>query len=1386
MRSGRARKTSSVLIMFSMISIIIHGFTVASPWDNSADLIVEELSATPTQNGFLIHVSIKNSGDITASRSTALLMGKELGNMSDPAIISKISMGNIPKGQSFEKDITWIPTMPGSHLLYLTLDVDGDVKEASEDNNLRLLAVSLPNVESVRSNFDGLIEVDRVGKFINGIPNEIDIQIDHGDVASGSLLRTYLQINNGTKVYASSNGGGKMIASLDPSYLHPGEHLMFINSSYAGVPLPSKEKKIVMVPQPNWTLNLTSREMFFDQELNCYSISGRVDIPSFSYIPDLEVGELREPIEVGSQNDEVLLRSFILADGTTTLDSEMDLRIQLKEQKFTLSTGGRIFSSSPEVPGSSEQDADARISMDLGGVLPVEGIEISGPYGTKDRAPFDPVLHGDVTCDVLLSMGKGDRPIDIGIDLEMVLSGSGVRLHSYHAYGTDDPLIRTEYNISILSDLALSNGIWSVEEEITSSFDATYSDLGLSDINGGASIREPVRDSDIEIDEDGQYGTLEISPKEGSMNKLIFQRGEQEIEVYRNNTYISHPCLTFHDDGTVLVVWTEASYDEDPRSRASTLDLRTAILATDGNGSFQVDEPFGPGPMDHQPETTSLTGSNITALCWVRDVDSDPMTINDTEIMLSIHDSSQWSEPVRLTDDEIPDSSPRVAFAEDGSLWVVWRSGEDRIRFRMKGSSRQWTEVADIPLPDGTDLTDLSLVGQKGDGPLLIYGLNYADGLKELNRRTGNPSRDSYWDENISIHSTMNWIEDPSISVRNNGMASLVWREFGNHGSDLMAMAFDASSSDDGGTSPIMVTNNDLFQTGTSHLHIEQGEYLFSYRELNGSMMELDPMDEGNFRVLNLSWGADIERVSIDPGFGQSPGSMVKATVTLEYKGLATPGSTRVDLYRTSLDRSTGEVVEEFWASEIVDFEHLSESKQIEFTVTVKEYQLGLSILSVVPKGVGPEFESVEFRSVPAVPDPEISDIRAIETVDDQLEIEVDVHNWGSVSVGGWEMWIVGYSNINLMILPDSIFEPLFIRDRQFGNYLNSTRVFLDPGETRKYRLNATLDTGLNHFWIEMGSGNWEPGISSYDEIVYFTSPDIVIEGPDNLEPCLEDQVNEIIYRIGSSYPFGTSIYSLHNEVIVSIDIIDSEGSTIYNDTTNTSLVKTNSGGGIKIVPLEFLRITNTSIKDNESMVRFDLSNISMKPGEYSVIVSVFDPYQDHRTGISTIQTISSLKILSRQSARIKDIGEDRSGSQRGIRIVINNTAPSNIDIYRITLYNGLPEDDVIISEAIGLDLTSGQEDIIILYEDLSEGTYLLSLVISVPDQCTEGNRIEWIEMDRYVEELEIAAIKEDVDIDEKEVEWSDVSNSLIISISAVMVVLLVSSLLYSRKDGSD
>lgn len=135
------------------------------------------------------------------------------------------------------------------------------------------------------------------------------------------------------------------------------------------------------------------------------------------------------------------------------------------------------------------------------------------------------------------------------------------------------------------------------------------------------------------------------------------------------------PRLRRASDGTVLAMWETNDGHEMFGTAAHPLTYTYAIW---GGAAWSTPVAALTGLTNTLGMDVALYAANEGALVYVRDADLVSTTVG-TEIFHSLYDGTGWSTPQRLTDDDVSDTTPSLAYAADGTLKLLWVRGDDLV-----------------------------------------------------------------------------------------------------------------------------------------------------------------------------------------------------------------------------------------------------------------------------------------------------------------------------------------------------------------------------------------------------------------------------------------------------------------------------------------------------------------------------------------------------------------------------------------------------------------------------------------------------------------------------------------------------------------------------------
>lgn len=161
-----------------------------------------------------------------------------------------------------------------------------------------------------------------------------------------------------------------------------------------------------------------------------------------------------------------------------------------------------------------------------------------------------------------------------------------------------------------------------------------------------------------------------------------------------DNAYIDHnPILESGENGNPLLVWRSNPGNEMIGDADSPDTIHYALW--DGS-------TFGtPGTLTGTYESCfkfSLACDGEKAiLSYMKDMDGDLGTTQDEEIFYTNLDGTNWSGPIRLTDDEEADVNPEVIYGNDGTPELIWLKGNTLTRLT------DWNTGASETIREGSD-----------------------------------------------------------------------------------------------------------------------------------------------------------------------------------------------------------------------------------------------------------------------------------------------------------------------------------------------------------------------------------------------------------------------------------------------------------------------------------------------------------------------------------------------------------------------------------------------------------------------------------------------------------------------------------------------------------
>ncbi|MGA1793208.1 MAG: CARDB domain-containing protein [Thermoplasmatota archaeon] len=1370
-----------LFMVFLVIAILIAPSLITTAvTDNfygAPDLAVTELSIVPTRDGLEGTLRIKNLGLSSAVEVQVIVMDREEDAETNESIVVAFPLLPLGPGKEFVKEFKWVPESAGTHIITTVVDSEGDEEERHERNNVRSLTVSLPFIGSVTSQRDGVLDREILGDYISGIENRVELNIGFEDVGDPSLIRVYAMVEGQFQEYGTRTAGSQFVASFDAGSLPVGDHLLVINSTYCGNPLPQRTYIVRIVPVPTWFGDLDRRHSYFDRDLLSYVLTGKIDIPTSVIRTSADgIGDLEE-MTLNGGDGEVQLTGYILMDGTTTITARTDMMMEgplTSSYSFPAIQEGKVFLPSPEAVFSMELNGSSGVELDLSSLALGRKLSVGGPYGDTIDLPL-PVLTlmGEVTASSTLSVAEDGHIAPMVSRIEMDLRGNTTEMLSLDLPGYDDPCIAMSMDAYLACVLKYTGSNWSGSGDLDLSTEVHMTDLGLD--MGPASLEwvpEPFGvGTAISLSPYGEIGRLELSVRDGHTTHIIYGNSTFESEVYRNNTYKSHPSLGHLQDGSPVAVWAETGYMEGLADRASSMRLYYKLGNT--NGSFPGDpvristEEF----MDQYPALASDHQRNRLGLVFIRDMDGDIYTIGDRELMASFFDGSAWSVPERVTTDTRNDREPDAWFDDEGALHVVWISEGGLGMYSSWSQGSGWSPASTIDIGGGRSVEEISFAKAQGEDPMVLlvssgHGLPY---VLSVGSPTTTPS------ELVNITSSGHHIGASGLVKGPDGSFDALWRQWSSRGGDLFSSTNPDMSKFRDYTIPLRLTSVEGLELSPVLYRKEDSTFDLGFIEV--------PLWDGNtsmtpspvFTNRNLSWGGEVVYFSVsDPS--ASPGTMIMAAATVEYRGMTSSGMVRVDLYRILRDRNSGGLSQEFWESELVEFHRLGQAEQVVFTALVKEFQLGFLAVTVPTLSGVPAQTSQRFSGLPSLPDLEIISMEAARGAKTSASavVEVSVRNWGTVAAGSRTLRVLGSTPSAPVMFKNGSLEPLFLRERSPDLELNSTVVDIPAGATVTIEMNISLSPGANHIWSRIEGPSWLPISESLDHSVLLSFPVLDLMY-DPLPAVMEagSEVRVVASAVNSGpWPLNVSYGHLMEPLPEGLEERPPEmGITLFASFRGMEVYMNHT-------PLEGDDERNGSLTVNWT---FDTANVSGRLYMVMTLESTHASIQTKSLHGNILLLIEPEVVIGGFQQTI--VGDRFTGS---IDVLVHNLSPNDAEVVHLTLFNGYPSDNVVLSELLVIDLASGETRTVTMDLGLEQGLYVLSLTVEIFTVPAKGTGERWALTDSVTGDLHV---KEPGPLDltvNDDVDMGEVTSAGIISASVIMFVLVVASFFYRREHGDE
>ncbi len=323
-------------------------------------------------------------------------------------------------------------------------------------------------------------------------------------------------------------------------------------------------------------------------------------------------------------------------------------------------------------------------------------------------------------------------------DAGVQLVESGGKLY---AIWTDDNSERSDENRTQLRYAVYDNGTWSEPEWLGADATGDFSPAAAAAGDGTLIAWQDMK-TETSADADDASRNCEISVSEDPLTDS--SSGFKAVRLTDDDRFDHSPKIASDGDGAI-VTWVKSdalALD----GTASHDSLWAAKWTKNGgwSGAEKLDD------VGHTVVNSALAMHGAKAvLLYTVDMDDNLSTSDDQEIYSMTWDGSSWGKPVRLTDNDVEDSSPQVTYS-NGGLLMVWNQDSQIVyRAGLDGENK----TADCVSGAGNKF---QLVSTGGDHPqvTLVYYLPGDNGTKGLAESTYDAAAGLWGNEKVLTDGT--------------------------------------------------------------------------------------------------------------------------------------------------------------------------------------------------------------------------------------------------------------------------------------------------------------------------------------------------------------------------------------------------------------------------------------------------------------------------------------------------------------------------------------------------------------------------------------------------------------------------------------------------------
>ncbi len=309
---------------------------------------------------------------------------------------------------------------------------------------------------------------------------------------------------------------------------------------------------------------------------------------------------------------------------------------------------------------------------------------------------------------------------------------------------TDDNPARDDNNRTQLKYSVYRDGSWEEPEwfgqDATADFAPTAAGMGDGVLIAWQNIKNVMTEENKK--------TAFVKDSEISVTNSIFKADgeEQDIITLTDDDKFDHSPVIASDDDNAILVWTKSqglsfTYGEDMddlKAPANSDSIYFSVWDGDSWSNPEEIENSMPAVID----STLAMHNGQGLLLYTLDMDNDLLTQHDSEVYYRIYDENRWGEAVRLSDNNVYDSSPKAANV-NGEWFITWKQ-DGSLVYKTALSEEAKSDEFLSQVPD-----DYKLAVMEGDSPQLavVYTNTSSDNTKTMCA--------SYYDINKDIWSNI-------------------------------------------------------------------------------------------------------------------------------------------------------------------------------------------------------------------------------------------------------------------------------------------------------------------------------------------------------------------------------------------------------------------------------------------------------------------------------------------------------------------------------------------------------------------------------------------------------------------------------------------------------